>query len=67
MADSWSGLEVLQELDEANAAYFALTVNSKASLYKLVCTLCLRKTLACASRVQASPVRDRLRMYVCCM
>jgi hypothetical protein len=38
MADSGSALEVLQELDEANASYFALTVKSKASRYKLVCT-----------------------------
>ena len=36
MADPWYALEVLSELDEANARYFALTLHSPCSPYYLV-------------------------------
>ena len=47
MADSVSFENVLRELDEANARYFALTLKSKASRYKLVCTLMFPIPSAC--------------------
>ncbi len=36
MADDWLALEVLRELDEADAMYFALAIQSLASLEHLV-------------------------------
>lgn len=36
MADPWLVYEVLRELDEADASYFALTLQSPSSRYYLV-------------------------------
>jgi hypothetical protein len=36
MADPWLADEVMRELDEAGAAYFALTLRAPPSMYYLV-------------------------------
>lgn len=40
MANSWLAMDVLRELDEANARYFAVTLNSPSSMYYLVSFCC---------------------------
>ena len=39
MADPWMALDVLRELDEANATYFALTLHDHYSRHYLVSSL----------------------------
>lgn len=41
MADPWLAVEALRELEQANAAYFALTLRFPASRYYLVRRSCL--------------------------
>lgn len=41
MADPWLALEVLRELDEVGARYFALTLLAPSSLHHLVCAVCM--------------------------
>ena len=57
MAETWSAEDIMRELDEANACYFVLSVNSAATLQILVCGTLPK--LPCVCRLGPSLVRIR--------